>query len=253
MTIVARSRWCSTASRISSAVCTGTKTAPSGGAGAVGPESNVTCAPRPRAAPASPEPILRPGREQERRQEVVGDPVGGLREEVRGRRCHDDSVAPLRERDVLDGIGALRVEEVGEHRSPGQGAERQRADELTRVLGETHRDRGAEPAELAQQVHCLVGGDRPGDAEDQLAAFEAHALGVSSSLTRYSTLAAAISSSAPLVGFLCRLSTRGGAPRLSCRDRFAARTTSKYRFETLFNALSSEGNAINCVPPDRAG
>ena len=32
-----------------------------------------------------------------------------------------------------------------------------------------------------------------------------------------------------------------------------ARTTSRYRFETLFKALSSEGNAINCVPPGREG
>src|SRR4029450_11176523 len=48
--------------------------------------------------------------------------------------------------------------------------------------------------------------DRPGDAQNQLAPVEAHVLGVSpSSLTRYSTLAAAISSRGPLVGFLCRV------------------------------------------------
>ena len=74
-----------------------------------------------------------------------------------------------------------------------------------------------------------------------------------SSLLRYSTFAAAISSSAPLVGFLCRLSTRAAAPRLSWRERLAASTTSKYRFETLFNAFSSDGNAINSVPPGRVG
>src|SRR5262249_31450916 len=170
-----------------------------------------------------------------------------------GRR-HDDRVAALGQRDVLDGVRALRIKKVGEDRAPRQRPERQRADELARVLGQADRDARSEPAELAQQVDRLVGGDRPGDAQDQLAPFETHVFGVSpSSFTRYSTLAAAISSRAPLVGFLCRLSTRGAAPRLSCRDRFAARTTSRYRFETLFNALSSEGNAINLVPPGRAG
>src|SRR5439155_11461573 len=192
--------------------------------------------------------------EEERREEIVGDAVGGLGEEVGRRGRDDDRVGALGERHVLDGVLALRIEEVRQHRPAGERAEGERAHELARVLGEAHGDGGAEPGQLAQEVDGLVRGDRPGDAEDQLAAREAHAFGVSpSSFTRYSTLAAAISSSAPLVGFLWWLSTRGGAPRLSCRARLAARTTSRYRFETLFNALSSEGNAINCVPPDRAG
>src|SRR5262245_33507284 len=80
----------------------------------------------------------------------------------------------LGERDVLDGVGALRVEQVGKHGPAGEGPERERADELTRVLGQAHGDRGAEPGQLAQQIDRLVRGDRPGDAEDQLAALEAH-------------------------------------------------------------------------------
>src|SRR5439155_1297394 len=145
MTIVARSRWWSTASRISSAVCTGTKVAPAGGVSAVGPETRVTSAPRRSAAVASPYPIL-----------------------------PDDRVGALGHGDVLDGVGALRVEEVREHRAPGQGPERERADELARVLREADRDRGAEPGQLAQQVDRLVRGDRAGDAQDQLTAGEAH-------------------------------------------------------------------------------
>ena len=53
--------------------------------------------------------------------------------------------AALGERDVLDGVGALRVEEVREHGSSRQGPERQRTHELARVLGEADRDRGTEP------------------------------------------------------------------------------------------------------------
>src|SRR5262249_45161989 len=98
---------------------------------------------------------------------------------------------------------ALGIEEITEDRPSGQGAEGQRAHELARVLGEAHGDPGTEASELAQQHGRLVGGDRAGHAEDQLATVQRHVLAVSpSSLTRYSTLAAAISSRAELVGFL---------------------------------------------------
>src|SRR2546426_8066912 len=131
-------------------------------------------------------------------------------------------------RSVLDRVGALRVEEGGEDGPAGERPERERAHELRRVLGEAHGDPRAEPRQLAEQVHGLVRRDRAGDTEDQLSAGEAHGFADSpSSLTRYSTLAAAISSSAWLVGFLCLVSTRPGAPRLICRARFAASTTSR--------------------------
>src|SRR2546426_7003546 len=79
----------------------------------------------------------------------------------------------------------------------GERPERERAHELRRVLGEAHGDPRAEPRQLAEQVHGLVRRDRAGDTEDQLSAGEAHGFADSpSSLTRYSTLAAAISSSA---------------------------------------------------------
>src|SRR5262249_44362028 len=73
----------------------------------------------------------------------------------------------------------------------------------------------------------------------------------SASLMRYSTFAAAISSSAELVGFLWLLSTRGGAPRLSWRARFADSTTRRYRLDTLLSADSSEGKDITLAPPGR--
>ena len=145
------------------------------------------------------------GGQQQRGEEIVGDAVRGLGQEVRGGRRHDDGGGALGERDVLDRGLALGIEEIGQHRPAGERAEGERAHELLRVLSQAHGDRGAEPRELAQQVDRLVGGDGARDAEDQLSAAErgAHALVVSpSSFTRYSTLAEAISSSATLVGFL---------------------------------------------------
>ena len=65
----------------------------------------------------------------------------------------------LGEGDVLDRLGALRIEEVGEHRPAGERAEGEGAHEPLGVRGGAHRDRGAGRVELAQQVHRLVGGD----------------------------------------------------------------------------------------------
>src|SRR5262249_7437525 len=153
--------------------------------------------------------------------------------------------------DVLDGRLALRIEQVGEHRPTRERTEGERPHELAGVLAQADGDAGPASGELAEQVDRLVGGDGAGDAEDELPAVQrdAHPLVSPSSFTRYSTLAAAISSSAELVGFLCLESTRVWAPRLSWRARLADRTTSRYRFDTLLSASSSEGNAISSVPP----
>src|SRR5205814_9353594 len=148
---------------------------------------------------------------------------GGVRQSEGGRA--------LGQRHVLSGVLALRVEEVGEHGPARQRAEGERPDEGARVLGQTDGHRRAQARQLTEQEHRLVGGDRARDTENQLAPVEPHdpqAFCVSSaSLIRYSTLAAAISSSDELVGFLCLLSTRGGPPRFSCRALLAASTTSR--------------------------
>ena len=53
-----------------------------------------------------------PRGQQERGEEVVGDAVGGLGEDIgRGRR-HHEGVRPLGQRHVFDGLVALRVEDV---------------------------------------------------------------------------------------------------------------------------------------------
>jgi len=147
----------------------------------------------------------------------------------RGVTVLEPGIGVLRQRHVLDRLQALRVEEVRQHRATGERPERQGPDEPRGVLGEAHGHPGPETPQLAQQVRRLVGGDRARHTQDQLAAGERghQVFGDSpSSFTRYSTLAAPISSMAMLVGFLWRLSTRAAAPRLSWRERLAERTTS---------------------------
>src|SRR4029077_19449008 len=131
------------------------------------------------------------------------------------------SVRTGRPESVREGRGAT---------NRGGGAEGGGAHDPLSVLAQAPRAPATEPRQLTQQVHRLVGGDRAGDAEDELPAVQrgAHALVVSpSSFTRYSTLAEAISCSATLVGFLWLLSTRAAAPRLICRARLADSTTSR--------------------------
>src|SRR3989441_12939028 len=77
--------------------------------------------------------------------------VRRLGQEVRRRRGDEDRVGPLGQGDVLDRVGALRVEEGGEDGPAGERPERERAHELRRVLGEAHGDPRAEPRQLAEQ------------------------------------------------------------------------------------------------------
>src|SRR2546426_146599 len=248
MTMLAPGACCSTASRISSAVCTGTTTAPAGGGSEVCPHTRVAQAATRSAALAEerdvgpdggvvPHPAVHgrrdqhgtAGGEEDRGQEVVGDAVRRLGQEVGGGRRDHDGVRALGQGHVLHCVGALRIEEVREHGPAGERAEGEGADELARVLGQADGGAGAERGELAQEVYRLVGRDGPGDAEDQLFPIEGchQALVSPSSFTRYSTFACEISSSATLVGFFCLDSTRAAAPRLIWRARLADNTTSR--------------------------
>src|SRR5206468_12405124 len=117
-----------------------------------------------------------------------------------------------------------------EHGPARQRPEGEGPDEVLRVARQADRHAGARGRQLAQEQHGLVGRDGPGDAEDDLPPVEprhVQAFVSSTSFTRYSILEPAISSIEVLVGFLCRVSTRAAAPRLSCRARLAASTTSK--------------------------
>ena len=114
---------------------------------------------------------------------VVGEAVRGLGDDVRGGRHDQDGGGALGERDVLDRLVALGIEQVRQHRASGQRPEGERSHELAGVLGQAHRHPRAEARQLTEQIHGLVGRDGPRDAEDQLRA--GHALDASpSSFTR---------------------------------------------------------------------
>ena len=112
----------------------------------------------------------RRGRRQiERRQEVVGDAVGELADDVRRRRRDQQQVGGRGQRDVLDvGVGA-GLPLIGDHLAPGDRLEGQRTDE---ALGRARHDRGDVVALLlqaARDLDRLVGADAAGTRQVQSA------------------------------------------------------------------------------------
>ncbi len=113
------------------------------------------------------------GRDDDRRRagearggdDVGGEPVGHRAEPVRGRRRDDDRVGAVADDDVADPAVGEQVEQVGLDGVARQRPEGQRADEPRRRRRQHDRDVGPLGRQEAQQLHRLVGGDRPGDPE----------------------------------------------------------------------------------------
>ena len=82
--------------------------------------------------------------QQEGAEEIVREPVGRLREDVRRGGRDEHGVGALGERDVLHGIWCLRIEEVLEHGASGERPPRERSDELARVRRGHDGDAGPE-------------------------------------------------------------------------------------------------------------
>ena len=112
--------------------------------------------------------------EEEGGQEVVGDAVGGLGQEIgRGRR-HHEGIRPLGESHVLDGLLTLRIEEAREDRPARERAEGEGAHEMLGVGRHHHCHLGSAGGQLPQEQHRLVGGDAARDTENDLLARESH-------------------------------------------------------------------------------
>ena len=101
-------------------------------------------------------------------QQVVGEAVGGLGQQVGGGGGDDDEVGRLADPHVRDGVDV--VPGVGGGGLPGQGRPGGRADELQRARRRDDADVVAGLGQLPQQLDRLVGGDAARDAEDDAGA-----------------------------------------------------------------------------------
>ena len=114
------------------------------------------------------------GGQQRGGQQVVGPARDGAGEQVRGGGRDDDEVGFLPDPDVrhlVDVIPDAGVDGVTGERLEGRGA-----DEPQRGLGGNDADEVAGLGELADHRARLVGGDAPGDADDDPLAVHAQAL-----------------------------------------------------------------------------
>ena len=104
------------------------------------------------------------GRQIQRRQKIVGDTVGELRDDVGGGRSNEQQIDRRRERDVLDiGIHA-GLELIGDDAPARDCLEGDRPDEPGRRRRHDGDDLVAALLQPARDLHGLVGADAAGDA-----------------------------------------------------------------------------------------
>jgi hypothetical protein len=115
------------------------------------------------------------GRDQQRaiardargREQIVGQAVRHLGDEVGARRRDHDRFDAARKLDVRHVVLEARVPQVGHHRLAGERLKRRRRDEARRRVG--HRNLHFDVISLQEprELGHLVGGDAAGDAEQQ--------------------------------------------------------------------------------------
>ncbi len=96
-------------------------------------------------------------------EQIVGDPVRQLRDDVGRGRNDREHLRLAHQRDVRDRFGALPHR--GPHAPPRQGRKSGRADEVLCLLGEDHVEFGAALHQAARERGCFVGRDAAGHAE----------------------------------------------------------------------------------------
>ena len=107
----------------------------------------------------------RPRRGVQRRQEIVGDAVGELADDVGGGRRDEQQIDRRRERDVLDvGVGA-RLELIGDDPAAGDRLERDGPTNRVAERGHDRDDVVAALLQTARDLDRLVGADAAGHAE----------------------------------------------------------------------------------------
>ena len=103
------------------------------------------------------------GREQRGRGQIVGQAVGHLGDQIRGRRRDHHQIGLARQPDVAHlGLVGER-EQVAEHLVAGQARDRERGHELGAGAGQDAAHRRAALAQPADQLEALVGRDAARD------------------------------------------------------------------------------------------
>jgi hypothetical protein len=106
-----------------------------------------------------------PGRQKDRRNQVVGETMGHLRHQVRRGRSDDDELGPIGETDVVDLALLTGVEEIAAHDPARQALENQGRDESLGLRGQGTAHFVAGLPKRAQELGRLVGGDASRDRE----------------------------------------------------------------------------------------
>ena len=111
-------------------------------------------------------------REDEGGDEVVGDPAGGLGEDVRGGGHDEEKVRVEVEFNVRHRALGRVLPFARRDRVSREGLEGDRPHEAGRVFRHRHAHVGAELDEAAHDFAGLVGGDAARDGNGDLAVFE---------------------------------------------------------------------------------
>ena len=102
-------------------------------------------------------------RQQHGAGEIGGEAKGQFRHQIGGRRRDHDQIGLARQPDVADIELTPRIEQIGEHALAGDGAGRQRGDEMLRRFGENAAYGNAAFFQAPDEIERLVGGDAAAD------------------------------------------------------------------------------------------
>ena len=105
--------------------------------------------------------------------EVVGDAVGHLGDDIGRRGRHDHQIGLLRQRNVVDGVGGV-VEQAHGNGLVGERTEGERAHKLGGMLAHNDLDARAALLQQAHDIARLIGGDPAGNAQQDRFSLKLH-------------------------------------------------------------------------------
>ena len=105
--------------------------------------------------------------------EVIGDTVCHLGNDVGRRGRHDHQIGLLCQRNVVDGVGGV-VEQAYGDRFVGERTEGERAHKLGGMLAHNDLDARATLLQQAHDIARLIGGDPAGNAQQDRFSLKLH-------------------------------------------------------------------------------